>query len=213
MVRLLFKPALLLIALLSLAIVFVQPGPIDDSRLQAFLTAPENCGGRCLLGIVPGKTSVPEALADLDNSPWVTSVQMNANGYGYGQIRWQWSDQHPAIVDVNYPGRLTFYWVQEEGHGLDTIPVDTISVATSVRIFSMQSWYGHPDSGTANLRPDGDVNYSAAFHSPGNTLALSTVLRCPVSLGTFWDSMTKITISIGHGTTVYKPPVYTSSIC
>ena len=64
-----------------------------------------------------------------------------------------------------------------------------------------------------NRRPDGDVNYSAAFHRLGGTMVLSTVMRCPVDLRSFWDSMTKITVSVGYGTSAYQPPALMSGIC
>jgi hypothetical protein len=183
--------------------------------LHGFIAAPDNCAGSCLLGIYPGITTVDEALDRLRTQAWVKTVELQAPGGGYGQIRWSWSDQLPDVIDDSYPGRATFYWDAEDDHGptLDNSLIETISIYTEIRMFSLQDWYGVPETGTANVRPDGDVGYSAAYRRQGGTISLSTVMPCPVNWMSYWNARTKLTISIGRGSSDYVPSFEMVKIC
>lgn len=209
------RTVFLLNILVSLAIIIVLVVPYTDSQLRAFVTDPQNCAGECLLGIRPGTTTVSEAVEYLQTNAWVESAQLSAPGTGYGQIRWLWSGQQPTLIDESYPGRITFYWDEEEINAppLEEARVETISIATRIRMFTLQEWYGAPDSGIAGIRPDGWLGYSAAYHKRGTTVSMSSTIPCPVNLMSYWGVWAKLSISIGQGTSTYVPPTEMVKIC
>lgn len=204
-----------LMILFGLAVAAVCAVPYDESQLQAFMTSPDNCTGPCLLGIRPGKMTVKAALKILEAHPWVQSTQLSAPGNGYGQIRWQWSGAQPKLIDDTYPGRITFYWDEAEsgGHSLRDSKIETIAVQTNIRMYSLQAWYGRPNTGTAGFRFDKTMGYSAGYHFLGTTIILSSTMLCPVSLLTYWNARTVITVSIGWGTSTFVPPTDMVKMC
>lgn len=109
MISWLLRVYVLLVLVLVLAITLVIAIPYDDSEIQAFMMASENCGGTCLLGIQIGTTTVSETMNRLHQHSWVGEVRQIAPGNGYGQITWTWSGQQPSIVNVSRDGRATFY--------------------------------------------------------------------------------------------------------
>jgi len=215
MTRFCFRTALRLMALFSIAVATILAVPYRDSQLQTFVTAPDICEGECLLGIHAGFTTVGEAMAYLQAHSWVERTQLSAAGAGFGQIRWWWSGRQPDFIDDRHPGRITFYWDNEENGGqkLDDTKVETIAIYTRIRMPSLQKQFGAPDSGTAVIRLDGSLGYSAAYPVRGGTLSLSTVLSCPASLLSYWNAGTKVTLSIGYGTSQYVPPAEMVKIC
>jgi hypothetical protein len=215
MVKLCLRIAFALITMLSLAVVALLAAPYDDSQLRAFVTAPENCGGDCLLGLRPGATTLGEAMQQLQTHTWVESTQLSASGAGYGQILWRWSGRQPESIDTSHPGRVTFYWDEDENNGLELndIPILTISVYTQLRMYSLQDWFGTPDSGNASFRPDGELSYSAAYPIRGGSLVLSTTMPCPTSLMSYWNAWTKLSMSIGRGTSDYVSPLDMVHLC
>lgn len=212
---LLLKLACVLATLLVLAIITIHTLPYEDTQLITFISAAENCGGSCLLGIRAGKTTVSQAMAHLYESAWVNEVNLSAGGTGYGQIRWSWSGAQPAIIDTVHDGRLTFYWDREENieREVGDSRVETISIYTSLRLDSLRTWFGQPDSGTASFRLDADLGYSAAYHDAGTTLSFSTILPCPINWMSYWNAHTKITMSMGSGTSQYVTPTEIVKIC
>ncbi len=215
MVHLFLRLASLLIVLLSFTLVVVRVIPYDDNQLHAFLTLAENCDGQCLMNIHPGTTTLSEAMEQLQSNTWVEKTDLSASGAGYGQIRWQWSGQQPALIDASHPGRVTFYWDEEEQNGptLDDTLIQTISIYTFIRMYSLQEWFGKPDSGTATIRPDGGLGYSAAYHAGGSTIVLSAVMPCPTNLMSYWNAWTRLSINVGRGTSTYVLPVEMVKLC
>jgi hypothetical protein len=204
-----------LVVLLSLAVGVIVVAPYDDSHFNTFMASSENCGGECLLGIHPGTTTVGETMDRLQTHTWVESAHLSAPGTGYGQIRWQWSGKQPGLIDDSHPGRITFYWDDGEVNGLtlNDTPIQTISIYTEMRIFMLQNWFGIPSSGTASFRPDGEMGYSAAYPVRGGTISLSTTLSCPLNLMSYWNAPTKLSISIGRGTSAYVSPLEMLQMC
>ncbi len=215
MIHLLLKPALVLTALLGLAITVIHAVPYDDGQARAFLTAPENCTGSCLLGIRPGTTTVRQALAHLRMHRWVGSAQLDAAGAGYGQITWLWSGQQPDLIDDTHPGRITFYWDRDENHrrSLDDAIIETVSIYTRIQMYGLQTWLGPPDTGMAAFRPEGDVGYSAVYNTAHGVTGLWAALPCPVDLRTYWEAQARITMSVGRGSSDYVPPVQMTRMC
>jgi hypothetical protein len=215
MIHALIKLASLLSGLLTMFMVVVITLPDHESQLQDFMTLPENCTGPCLLGIRPGRMTVHETMRILEAHPWVEGVRLSASGSGYGQIRWGWSGQKPDVIDESYAGRITFYWDIDDPNppSLDNTVIQTISIQTYLRMYSLQNWYGMPNSGTTNLRADMKLGYSAGYHNPGTTISLSSMMPCPVSLLSYWNARTLITVSIGWGTSTYTPPFDMVRMC
>jgi hypothetical protein len=215
MVHLFLRIVFPLVILLSLAVAFILAAPYDDSELRAFMTTSENCGGECLLGIRPGRTTVGEAMRQLRVHIWVEDAELSASGGGYGQILWLWSGLQPAVIDDSHPGRITFYWDAGEANApeLNDTRIQTISIYTEIRMFSLQDWLGTPDSGSANIRPDGGLGYSAAYPVRGGTVSLSTTMPCPTSLMTYWDAWTRLSLSIGRGSSSYVSPLEMVNLC
>jgi hypothetical protein len=215
MIRSIIKLASLLSGLLTLFMIVVFTISYDESQLQAFMTASENCTGPCLLGIRPSKVTVNDTMQILESHPWVESARLSASGNGYGQIRWQWSGQQPAMIDASYAGRITFYWETDDPNppSLDNTIIQTISIQTYLRMYSLQDWYGMPNSGTTNLRADMVLGYSAGYHNPGTTISVSSIMPCPVNFLSYWNTRTLITVSIGWGTSIYTPPFEMVKLC
>ncbi len=204
-----------LTGLFSFVLVIMRLIPFDDGQVRAFMAASENCRGECLFGIHPGTTTLGESLDFLYVHPWVESVQLTAPGNGYGQIRWAWSGQQPAVLDGDRPGRITFYWDREEPNAPDMndVLIQTVAIYTRLRMFSLQQWLGNPNTGTASIRLDGSLGYSAAYQVQGRTVVLTTILSCPIELMNFWNAPTQVSMSIGRGTTTYTPPVEMVKLC
>jgi hypothetical protein len=204
-----------LTGLFSFTIVIARFIPYDEGQIHAFISAPENCGGECLFGIRPGTTTLGETLDFLYAHPWVESVQLTAPGNGYGQIRWEWNGKQPTAIDGNRAGRITFYWDREEQNApeMNDTLIQTIAIHTRLRMFSLQQWFGKPSTGTASIRLDGSLGYSAAYQVQGRTIVLTTILPCPISLMNFWNAQTQISMSIGRGTSTFVPPVEMVKLC
>lgn len=205
--------ALTVLFLVPMFAIRAQPAGHDD--LAVLLAPPDGCEIPCFLGIRPGKSTVSEALAVLRNHEWISQPRMSAPGNGFSVISWQWSGLQPALINDDYPGRLTFYWDEEDPSTLspEEARVETISLHTWVRMYKAQAWYGEPDSGTANYYPEEDIRYTAAYHQPTGMVQLATVMNCPVNWLTYWDSHTRIQFSIGHGISTFVPPETMVNFC
>lgn len=215
MVRFYLRTVFGLMAVFSIVVATILAAPYNDSQIHTFITAPELCTGECLLGIRAGMTTVGEALNDLQAHTWVEQVQLSAPGTGFGQVRWWWSGRQPDFIDDHQPGRMTFYWDNKENGGqeMNDVRVQTITVYTRLRMFLLQDMFGTPNSGTAAIRLDGSLGYSAAYPVRGGTLSLSTVIPCPANLISYWNAATKVTLSIGYGTSQYVTPAEMVKIC
>jgi hypothetical protein len=206
MILLLLRWMLLLISGLMTAIIGVRMMPYSDSPLAAFMTAPENCGGTCLLGVRAGTTRVSEAMIFLRQHSWVSEVSQNIPGTGYAQITWTWSGQQPQVIDASREGRITFYWDNEAGTPelVDAI-IETITIYTHLRMYSLHQWLGEADSGSATIRPDGNLSYAITYAIRGGMMNLTGEMPCPVNPLTYWNARTRLTMSIGRSSSSYVP--------
>ncbi|MEZ4668302.1 MAG: hypothetical protein R3E39_10340 [Anaerolineae bacterium] len=196
-----------------LLIVLVLMMPHEDTQAQDFMSAVDNCGGRCIFNIQPGKTRVGEALSQLHNQPWVRDVVENATGNGYATISWGWNGTQPAGIDARRLGRITFFWEDENIIPMDEAIVETITIYTNVRHFSLQNWLGAGGGGSATFRPDGKLAYSVAYDMPGGTLNLYVEMACPLDLMNYWNAHTRMTLSIGHSPNSYVHPGELARMC
>jgi hypothetical protein len=151
----------------------------------------------------------------LQNHLWVEEVRRNASGGGYAQIMWQWSGQQPPMIDASRRGRITFYWDDEDPAGpeLSEAVIETITVYTHLPMYSMQMWLGEASTGTANLRPDGNLGYAIAYNLPHGIINLSAEMPCPANLLTYWYTPTRVTMSVGRGSSPYVSPEEMVQIC
>ena len=187
--------------------------PYQDFQAQDFMNASENCGGSCLLGIQPGLTQVGDAMRRLQSNLWVSDVEQNAPGNGYAQINWGWSGQQPASIDNSRRGRITFFWDDENVIPLDEALIETITIYTRMRHFSLQNVLGESDGSSAGFRPDGKLGYSVLYDVQGGMLNLYVELVCPFNPMTYWNTPTRISLSIGRSHTGYVPPAQLAGIC
>lgn len=187
--------------------------PHEDTQAQDFMSAVESCGGQCIFNIQPGKTRVGEALRQLHNQPWVRDVVENASGNGYATVSWGWNGSQPPGIDASRLGRLTFFWEDENIIPLDEAIVETITIYTNVRHFSLQNWLGDKAGGSATFRPDGKLAYSVAYDMPGGTLNLYVEMACPLDLLNYWNARARLTLSIGHSADSYVHPAQLTDVC
>lgn len=215
MVFMWLKYALAMILVFFSLIVSVLIMPYDDAQVRDFMTADENCGGSCLLGIQPGLSKVSDAMLQLQNHPWTRSVSQSAPGNGYASISWAWSGQQPEMIDAQRLGRITFYWEEENSSRLsvENSIVETITVYTHFRIFLLQDWLGETHSGQINIRPDQNLGYSISHAISRGMMNLSTEMACPVDMLTYWNASARVTISIGRIETAYLPPTDITKVC
>ena len=177
------------------------------------MSAVENCGGSCLLGIQPGITHTGAALRQLQSHPWVGAVQQNAPGNGYAQISWEWSGQQPAVVDDTQQGKITFYWDDDNVIPLNDTVVETVTVYTTMRHYSLQKLLGESDGSSATLRPDGKLGYSVLYDIPRGILNLYVETDCPFNLMRYWNARARMTLSIGRNHTGSVDPTRLASAC
>ncbi len=216
MIRLLIVPAVLLTALLTAPVLLVRALPVTDTIVQGFFIPAEDCEALCLLGLRPGLTTVGEALNSLRAHQWVASAELNATGRGYGDIKWQWSGQQPAFINPDVPGRVTFYWDQDEEvnrRRLVDMPIEMVSVHTTLRIHDVQGFFGAPTTGAAVYNLESDLTYSAAYFNAYGMVDVSTVVECPANLLSFWHAPAKITLSKWRGGGDYVPPAQAMRLC
>lgn len=198
---LLIKTISLLMIVFMIIIFSIIAMPYNDSSIQQFMTSTENCGGACLLGIQPGATTVGEAMQHLSNHTWISDLRLNAPGNGFAQITWEWSGQQPNVIDDSKRGRITFYWIEEDTRiELNSSILETVTVYTRIRIYSLYTFLGETQMGTALIRPDGQLGYSVIYDMPrGNILILSSEMSCPVNMQTYWHARTRLLLSVGYG--------------
>jgi hypothetical protein len=183
-----------------LPIALIPALPYDDHDLSEFFTAAIDCPLPCFLGVRPGITQAAEALELLRQHEWISDVNMNASGRGYGDIRWNWSGAQSSLIDTARPVRMTFYWDREDptpARPEDAL-IETISFYTHVRIYNAQTWYGDPDAGSVTVSVDDLISYMAAYFGQASMLHVSAALSCPLNLMTYWEARAKITMSIGY---------------
>lgn len=187
--------------------------PNEDTRARDFMSAPENCGGFCLLGIQPGKSRVGVSSQILESHSWVNDVRLDATGNGYATMSWGWSGQQPEAIDPNKRGRITFFWVDEDVIPLEDSLVETVTVYTTLRHYSLHKWLGKTRAGTASFRPDGKLGYSVIYDLQGEILNLYIETSCPFDLIRYWNTPTRITLSVGHSNTGFIPQTQLARFC
>jgi len=187
----------------------------ESNQAEVLMTAPENCVGMCLLGIRPGKTTVRESVTHLQNHRWVTDVIQNAPGNGYAEINWDWSGHQPSVIDASKRGRITFYYHEGDTSGisLNDLVIQTMTIYTRIPIYAFQEWFGETSTGNVNNSIDGKLGYTVYYDVPGGIMILSTEMVCPVTIVSYWNAMTRMTVSIGNSKDPYINPSDMIRLC
>lgn len=210
-----------LIAVISLLVVFMLllAGAVvlsdEVNHAEILMSAPENCIGTCLLGIRPGKSTVGESIAHLQTHPWLADVTENAPGNGYAEISWGWSGKQPSVIDDSKRGRITFFYHDGDPGEvpLKDITVQTATIYTRIPIYAFQEWFGETSTGNVNNRIEGRLGYTVYYDAPGGIINLSTEMMCPVTIVSYWSTLTRMTISIGNSNDPYVSPSDMIRLC
>ena len=213
----LLRLVFILTTTLTLPILIIRAQPRHDTALADFLVPGMDCLPPCFLGIRPGMTTVDEALVILRSHEWVNEARLQANGQGYGQIRWDWSGLQTDLIDDSFEGRITFYW-EEDDPVYDSpgkVRVESLLLHTHIRMYEAQAWFGAPDSGTADFvrYDDNLLQYSAAYHQPAASVRLSAIVPCPATWMSYWNARVDMMLTIGHGSSQYLEPPELLGMC
>lgn len=206
------------VMLITLSLLFLTIGVALNQHhnpADMLMTAPLNCEGVCLLGIRPGQSTVLETMLHLRNHQWVSDVSQNAPGNGFAQINWGWSGKQPEAIDESRRGRITFYWNDEDASGLslNDMIIETVTIYTRVRMYTFQQWFGETTIGNVNNRLDGTLGYIVYYDARGGIISLTTELICPVSIISYWNATTRLTVSIGNSGDAYIRPSEMIRLC
>ncbi len=138
--------ALLLSGLFLLPLLLIHAQPYDDGGLRDFLTPPDGCLAPCFIGIQLGETSADDAVAVLDEQPWVLWGDESLKSYRTPrQLSWEWSEAAPV-------------WLQQDAPALATLFDDQVGlIAFQTRISRAEFLlaYGPPDK--FRLFPNDDI--------------------------------------------------------
>ena len=206
---------ILCLALSVSLVLTIRLFPYDNSAIENFIIAPENCGGDCLLGIQPGISTVGETMTHMRDHPWVGEVRQIAPGNGFSRISWDWSGQQPGVIDASREGRMTFYWVDEFSfrQRISDRTIETITIHTRIRMYSLQTVLGETDSGAVSFRPDGNLAYTVTYDVPGGVTNLYAEFTCPLHMMQYWSAKARITMTIGRMDGRFVHPINLPEIC
>ncbi len=215
MMALWIRPLITLLIANLVFICIVIYKPYNNTKIEAFMISEDNCYGECLLGIRPTITTVRDAMIILNEHEWVGEVRQVAPGSGYGQITWQWSGQQPSLIDASREGRLTFYWESDITRNLylPDVLIETVNIYTTMRIYSLQAFYGEAETGSASFRPNGVLGYSVIYDNPYGLTNLYVELPCPIRILDFWEARTRLTLSIGRTNTPFVNLADLETLC
>lgn len=95
---------------------------------------------------------------------------------------------------------LPFIWEDDDrlGPSLSDAIIETVTVYTHIRMYILQTQLGGGATGTAGLRPDGNLGYSVGYNISGGMINLTAEMPCPVDLLIYWNAKIRLTMSIGR---------------
>ena len=103
------KPIILLTLLFTILVALTRAYSAD-SPLRPLIAPPDGCPAPCFLGIRPGETTLDEAVAILDSSPWVEESRRQTSYVDV--IYWRWNGVPYDVIDPASEGRM---WIE---HGV-----------------------------------------------------------------------------------------------
>jgi hypothetical protein len=145
-----------------------------DNALRSILVSSEDCVLPCWQGIRPGVTSGVEAVAVLQNHPWVDYIRVRGDlGAGApGTITWSWSGTQPTPLAASSGGRLLVM------HNI----VQYVRFATTLQFGDIWMGYDHPEVGLLT-GPNSPATQQQIFHQAsfrGGKLMVESTLTCPM---------------------------------
>lgn len=172
MLTLLLKGVLLLVMVFGLLIGAIQLTPADDAPVLAVFESA--CDRPCWQGIIPGRSSVNDAIHILRDHPWVTDLDLTRP-----RISWGWTGQQPDYINAAERGSLSTFWDR------------VVSVVIPTR-------FAYGDITLAFDQPRRDV-YTTLTGTPviSHTavyaeFAIYRRMACPITLETIWRQPTSI---------------------
>jgi hypothetical protein len=190
------KLAIFISAIYVVCVGVVAAFPYDASALNLLLES-ENCDvAACWQGIEPGVTTADEAVALLENHPWIGMVD-----YRFGEINWQWNGTQPAIFDATKPlfhGRMLLDQIENP-------TLDSLSIPTHATFGDFWLALGEPDYLTI-LTPGGTPRPSALIIIAGyqeRDFFLLGFMDCPIHALGFWQA--SVTVAYGRPELPFNP--------
>lgn len=158
---------------------WAQPHP----DLDVLLPDAENCALPCVLGIIPGETSLENAGRILNDHPWVADYQLSRSVTAdSGYLIWRWSGTQPAVIDDRQEAAL---WV-EDGR------VEWLQVTTRIPFGDVWLWLGKPSSGYIwYVELTAERIFQRMYYADDAMLVEFDVL-CPTHLRGFWRAPVRL---------------------
>jgi hypothetical protein len=191
-----------LIALLSiplLVILLIRSQPYEDRALHQ-LIIPPGCAAPCFLGIRPGVTTVTDMVGLLEASGWVNRADITVTTrFNVVRLEWTWNGQQPTMLEGSSQAVATILagFNDEKALGEPERVITGLSIRTSIPYGDLHLLLGRALNKPNYIVSNGLINPRVtAVYSEYGLVALSALMDCPVSLGTFWH--TSVILHIGY---------------
>lgn len=192
------------VAVLMLVLTVITSTAYHNADLRALVSDP-TCATPCWAGIVPGVTSAAEAIAALENHPWIAQVQPSL-----GKISFWWNGQQPALFDDTgraFHGRLELGLID----GVERVV--SIVLATRALLGDVQLTLGQPDALTLFAVAASETTRAGVVHVGEYTtrgITAFNLLSCGLDVADFWSTSTFI--AFGTPTLAFAGERYDSSV-
>lgn len=168
--RLLIRVGLALTVAFLALLALIRAQPEEYATLDALLVPPDGCAMPCFLGIRIGETHTADAIAILQEHPWIADVEHTGAGERQvSSIRFRWSMDAPRYVGSFRDNVL------EVGYGTETISGITLHLFMPTgdvwRFLNVRTVDGVPLA--AYIRVDGancQNNPTAYYHATAERL-------------------------------------------
>ncbi|KXK21864.1 MAG: hypothetical protein UZ15_CFX003001242 [Chloroflexi bacterium OLB15] len=178
----------------------------DDpvASLSELLTPPDGCSMPCWHGIQPGSTTVAEAVAALEQLPFVAEVRIVP-----GMISWWWNDFRPTVYEQTgraFDGRIETAVLNGEER------VISVVLQTTLTLGQMELALGDPDSRTLHtVHPDNDRQADGVVHiAHYGSVNVFNILTCPMDVVDFWNS--PVYVAFGTPNLAFEGDVFQSEL-
>ena len=208
MFHVVYKLLWVLLMLLLVPIFVTRVLPYADAELPALLVPVEDCQILCFMGIIPGQTSLPEAMRLLRENDWVDAI--NVHDYridvrarsAEGWVGWSWNLELSNEIDISRPGQL--HYSEALGHTV----VEGLYIPTRYRAALLGQGFGSPDFGGSGIDGDQRLSYLVVYDQGQENLQVKvkTTLACPASLLDYWYSPAEIILTTARLSLPYVPP-------
>ncbi len=199
MARLVFRLTTLLCIPLLAILLLIRAQPYDDDDLRR-LVIPPGCAAPCFLGIRPGITTVTEMVNLLEASGWVNRGDITVTTrFNVVRLEWIWNGRQPAVLEGSSQAVATILagFNDEKALGEPERVITGLSIHTSIPYGELRLLLGQALNKPNYVMFSGYINPRVtAVYTEYGLVAMSPLLDCPVSLGTFWHS--RVILHIGY---------------